>query len=139
MPPRRYRPNLLRAGELTAVWVPDARHEAVRDLVPVVDAGVKDYKSKRENVSSLLLRLGLYYLGKKTWGPSQLNWLTCLKPEHRDQGIAFEEMMLAVGSGSRGRSTPCAKRSPIGRWRRLSKSLQAMRGMDIIGAITFLA
>ena len=25
--------RLLRAGELTAVWVPDARHEAMRDLV----------------------------------------------------------------------------------------------------------
>ncbi len=25
--------KLLRAGELTAVWVPDARHEAMRDLV----------------------------------------------------------------------------------------------------------
>ena len=26
--------KLLRAGELTAVCVPDARHEAMRDLVP---------------------------------------------------------------------------------------------------------
>jgi hypothetical protein len=25
--------RLLRAGELTAVWVPDAGHEAMRDLV----------------------------------------------------------------------------------------------------------
>ena len=60
--------KLLRAGELTAVWVPDARHEAMRDLVRARDAAVKDHKSKRQNVSSLLLRLGLHYPGKKTWG-----------------------------------------------------------------------
>ena len=32
--------RLLRAGELTAVWVPDARHEAMRDLVRARDAAV---------------------------------------------------------------------------------------------------
>src|ERR1700716_3455165 len=39
--------NLLRAGELTAVWVPDDRHEAMRDLVRARDAAVKDYRIKR--------------------------------------------------------------------------------------------
>ena len=88
--------RLLRAGELTAVWVPDTRHEAMRDLVRARDAAAKDYKSKRQNVSSLLLRLGLHYPGKKTWGRSHMNWLTSLKLEHREQRIAFEEMLLAV-------------------------------------------
>lgn len=50
--------KLLRAGELTAVWVPDARHEAMRDLVRAHDAAARDYRSKRQNVSALLLRLG---------------------------------------------------------------------------------
>ena len=44
--------KLLRAGELTAVWVPDARHEAMRDLVRARDAAAKDYKCKRQHVSS---------------------------------------------------------------------------------------
>src|ERR1700682_4452909 len=43
--------KLLRAGELTAVWVPDERHEAMRDLVRARDAAVKDYRIKRQNVS----------------------------------------------------------------------------------------
>src|ERR1700726_1972200 len=50
--------KLLRAGELTAVWVPDARHEAMRDLVRAREAAVDDLKSKRQQVLSLLLRLG---------------------------------------------------------------------------------
>jgi transposase len=35
--------KLLRAGELTAVWVPDERHEAMRDLVRARDTAAKDY------------------------------------------------------------------------------------------------
>ena len=34
--------RLLRAGELTAVWVPDATHEAVRDLGRARAAGKRD-------------------------------------------------------------------------------------------------
>ena len=88
--------KLLRAGELTPVWVPDERHEAMRDLVRARDTAVKDYKIKRQNVSSLLLRLGRHYPGKKTWGRAHINWLTGLKLEHCEQRIAFEEMLLAV-------------------------------------------
>jgi transposase len=88
--------KLLRAGELTAVWVPDERHEAMRDLVRARDAAAKDYRIKRQNVSSLLLRLGRHYPGKKTWGRAHINWLTSLKLDHREQRIAFEEMLLAV-------------------------------------------
>jgi transposase len=37
------------AGELTAVWVPDAIHEAVRDLVRARDAAAPDLRRKRSN------------------------------------------------------------------------------------------
>src|SRR6202521_4016298 len=59
--------KLLRAGELTAVWVPDARHEAMRDLTRAREAAVEDLRSKRQRVSAFLLRQSLYYAGKKTW------------------------------------------------------------------------
>jgi transposase len=59
--------KLLRAGELTAVWVPDARHEAMRDLVRAREAAVDDLKSKRQQVLSLLLRLGRHFTGKRTY------------------------------------------------------------------------
>src|SRR4249920_3871855 len=53
--------KLHRAGELTAVWVPNARHEAMRDLVRAREAAVDDLKSKRQQVLSLLLRLGRHF------------------------------------------------------------------------------
>jgi len=36
--------KLLRAGELIAVWVPDERHEAMRDLVRARGTAAKDYR-----------------------------------------------------------------------------------------------
>jgi transposase len=36
-----------RAGELTAVWVPDAAHEALRDLVRAREAAKKDQLKAR--------------------------------------------------------------------------------------------
>src|SRR3982074_2796886 len=67
--------KLLRAGELTAVWVPDRHHEAMRDLSRARGAAVEDLQSKRQQVSSFLLRQGLHYPGKKTWTKTHMRWL----------------------------------------------------------------
>jgi transposase len=134
--------KLLRAGELTAVWVPDERHEAMRDLVRARDAAVKDYRIKRQNVSSLLLRLGRHYPGKKTWGRAHINWLTSLKLEHREQRIAFEEMLLAVRQvRERIERLEQAMREAVADWTLapVIEAVQAMRGIDTVGAIAFLA
>ena len=48
--------RLFRAGELTAVWVPDAVHEAVRDLVRAREAAAADLRKKRQQLLSFLLR-----------------------------------------------------------------------------------
>src|SRR5271169_5272920 len=48
--------RLLRAAELTAVWVPDETHEAVRDLVRTRAMAVEDYRRHRQHISSFLLR-----------------------------------------------------------------------------------
>jgi transposase len=84
------------AGELTAVWVPDERHEAMRDLSRARQAAHKDLRGKRQKIISLMLRLGRNYPGKKTWGPAHMDWLMRQKLEHRKQRIAFEELMESV-------------------------------------------
>src|SRR5215471_9907179 len=53
--------KLLRAAELTAVWVPDRHHEAVRDLTRARGTAVMDLRAKRQQLSSFLLRQGLHY------------------------------------------------------------------------------
>ena len=85
--------KLLRAGELTVVWVPDERHEAMRDLSRARQAVKKDLQGKRQQISSLMLRLGRIYPGKTTWGPAHMKWLMAQKLEHREQRITFEELL----------------------------------------------
>ena len=75
--------KLSRAGELTAVWVPDERHEAMRDLSRARLAAKKDLQGKRQQISSFMLRLGRVYPGKTTWGPAHMNWLMSQNLEHR--------------------------------------------------------
>jgi transposase len=89
-----------RAGELTAVWVPDPRHEAMRDLTRARGPAVEDLRAKRQQVSSFLLRLGLHYPGDKTSTKTHMNWLAKQKLAHAEQRIAFEEMLLGGAPGA---------------------------------------
>src|SRR5664279_767796 len=50
--------KLLRADELTPVWIPDGRHEAMRDLARARETAMLDLRTKRQHVSAFLLRLG---------------------------------------------------------------------------------
>jgi transposase len=134
--------KLLRAGELTAVWVPDGRHEAMRDLTRARGAAVVDLRSKRQQVTALLLRLGRHYAGKTTWGKAHLAWLTSQKLEHAEQRIAFEEMLLAVRQAQEriGRLEE-AIRTAVPDWslEPVVTALMALRGVDLVTATAFLA
>src|SRR5271157_4638704 len=47
---------LHRGGLLTAVWVPDAAHEAMRDLIRIRLAAVRAVRTARQQLSAFLLR-----------------------------------------------------------------------------------
>ena len=68
-----------RAGELTAVWVPDAAHEALRDLVRAREAAKKDQLKARHRLGKFLLRHGRRPEGMKAWTKQHLEWIktTC--------------------------------------------------------------
>jgi transposase len=134
--------KLLRAGELTAVWVPDARHEAMRDLTRAREAAVEDLTSKRQQVLSLLLRLGRHYVGKRNWTRMHMNWLASQKLDHAEQRIAFEEMLLAVREAqARVVRLEQAIRTALPDWSlaEVVTALMAMRGFDLVSASAFLA
>jgi transposase len=134
--------KLLRAGELTAVWVPDERHEAMRDLSRARGAAVEDLRSKRQQVSSFLLRHSLHYPGKKTWTKTHMSWLASQKFGHPEQRIAFEEMLLAIRQAQdRIERLEQAIRAAVPDWSlaEVVTALMAMRGIDLVAATTFLA
>jgi transposase len=132
----------LRAGDLTAVWVPDAHHEAVRDLSRARGAAVRDLRTKRQQVSALLLRLGQSYPGKTTWGKAHLAWLAGRKLDHLEQRIALEEMLHAVRQASdRIGRLEHAIRAAVPDWSLAPTAiaLMALRGIDLIAATSLLA
>lgn len=59
--------RLLRAGELTAVWVPYESHEAMRDLVRARAAAVEKLRVHRQQISAFMLKNSHVYPRKKGW------------------------------------------------------------------------
>jgi transposase len=132
----------LRAGDLTAVWVPDPHHEAVRDLTRARGAAVRDLRTKRQQVSALLLRLGEPYPGKTTWGKTHLAWLAGRKLQHVEQRIALDEMLHAVRQATdRIGRLEQAIRAALPDWSLAptASALMALRGIDLIAATSLLA
>ena len=65
-----------RVGELTPVWVPDADHEALRDLVRAREAAKKDQLRHRHRLGKFLLRHGKRPTDPgKAWTQKYLNWI----------------------------------------------------------------
>ena len=60
--------RLLRAGELTAVYVPEPTDEAIRDLCRARTDAVDDQRRCRFRLKAFLLRHGYRYQGKANWG-----------------------------------------------------------------------
>ena len=135
--------KLLRAGELTAVWVPDRRHEAMRDLTRARETAVIDLRSKRQQVSAFLLRQGRWYpAGKKTWTNAHMNWLAGQKFEQPERRIVFEEMMFAIRQAQeRVERLEPAIRAAVPDWSlaKVVTALMAFRGIDLISATGLLA
>ncbi len=133
--------KLLRADELTAVWVPDDRHEAMRDLFRARGLAQRDLRSKRQQISGFLLRLGMPYPGANRWGKAHLNWLAGRKLDHREQRLAFEELMLAMRQAKeRSERLEQAIRDSVPEWSLapVVVALQAMRGIDLITSVGLL-
>jgi transposase len=66
-----------RAGDLTPVWVPDAAHEALRDLVRAREDARQDQTRARHRLGKFLLRHGCYPAEdiKRNWTHKHMTWI----------------------------------------------------------------
>lgn len=134
--------RLSRSGDLTAVRVPGAADEAVRDLVRARDDAVRECRNARHRLKALLLRNGIIYAGKSAWTAAHLRWLATLKMQHAAQQIGFQEYLHSVTeSTARIARLEQALRDALPEWRLkpLVQALQAMRGVQLIAAMTLVA
>ena len=133
--------RLLRAGELTAVWVPGEAHEAVRELIRSRDAAVDDLRRKQQSISSMMLRYGRSYPGRKTWGARHRQWLQTQHFEHPAQQLVRQEMILAVQHAQeRLTRVEAAIVEFLPGWSLapVVEALQALRGVRLITATTIM-
>ena len=135
--------RLLRAGDLTAVWVPDQEQERMRDLSRARDDMKAQERKARQQLNAFLLRHGHHWpRGKTRWNPAHENWLAGLKMAHPWQQIVLQEYIDAEQAARRRvaqltdhlmRALPEWSLAPV------VDSLIALRGVDKLAAIVLLA
>lgn len=88
--------RLHRAGELTAVHVPDERDEAIRDLCRARTDAVQDQRSARHQLKAFLLRNGYRYGEKTSWSAAHMRYLRELILPHPAMKIVLEEYLQCI-------------------------------------------
>jgi transposase len=121
---------------LTPVWVPDAAHEAMRDLIRARQAAVRAVRAARQQLSAFLLRHErIYPDGKKAWTKVHRRWLAEQSFAQPAQQIVLEESIEAVRLGEQRRDRVDGYlRAQIPTWSLfpLVRNLCALRGLDMI-------
>src|ERR1700747_462294 len=133
--------RLHRAGELTAVWVPDARHEAMRDLVRARLDAVHALRRARQQLSGFLLRQSCHY-GRPAWTKLHRRWLAGLRFEQAAHHIVLEDYIAAVEAAEARRDRLTAQiEAMLPDWTLapVVAGLQTMRGMALVNAATVIA
>lgn len=134
--------KLHRSGELTAVWVPDGAHEAMRDLVRARATAARVLAKARQHLSGFLLRHGRVYLGQRAWTRAYRRWLTTVRFDHPAQQIVLQDYIHAVEDAEKRVSSLVQQiENLLEAWSMapLVKAIQAMRGIALINAITLVA
>jgi transposase len=134
--------RLPRAGELTPVRVPDEGHEAMRDLVRARAAAVEALRVHKQQVAAFLLKHGRHFPRKTPWGARYLRWLQEQKFAHPAHQIVLQEAVEAVRlarervlrlEGLIEELLPTWSLAPV------VNALQALRGVSLVVAVTFVA
>jgi transposase len=135
-----------RAGDLTPVWVPDAAHEALRDLVRAREAAKKDQLRARHRLGKFLLRQGRRPpTAMKAWTQAHLRWVkSAVHFDHAAQEATLLDYLQEVDHVADRierleRAIDAAVKTAPGRIRAVIEALQALRGIALVSAVTIVA
>jgi transposase len=132
--------RLLRAGELTPVRIPDTAHEAMRGLVRARAAAARDAGPKKRQVSAFLLRHSRLFPRKKNWGARYRCWLQEQGFEHPADQIVLQELIEDVRLAEERRARierAIEELLPTWGLAPVVEALQALRGVELVTAVTF--
>ena len=133
--------RLLRAGELTYVWVPDPLHEAMRDLVRARHVASHDVRKARAHIQMFLLKHGLRY-ENKPWPYRHRTWLADRRFEHPGQQVAFQSYLNRLGQAEARKKEleeQIATIVPTWSLGPMVTALQALKGVGLVIAATLVA
>jgi len=135
--------ELLRAGELTPVWVPDAEQEAIRDLVRTRDDFKTSQRKVRQQLLAFLLRHSQRWTGgKKNWTQGFWGWLEALQMPSVHQQFALKEYIDAVRRyGDQIEAIEAQMNRAKAGWvlEPIVDALMAMRGINLVTAMGIVA
>ncbi|EOM5295168.1 IS110 family transposase, partial [Escherichia coli] len=133
--------RLLRAGELTPVWIPDLTHEAMRDLIRARAAAKRDSRVARQRILSMLLRTDKRYAGKH-WTGKHRTWLANQSFSQPSQQIAFQhycQSLEQIEDRILQLDQEISRLLPEWSLCNLVCQLQALKGVGQLTAITLVA
>lgn len=136
-----------RAGDLTAVWVPDAAHEALRDLVRAREDARQDQHRARQRLGKFLLRHGWYPPEdiKTKWTAKHMTWIKeKIKFEQPALEAAFLDYVHEVEHAadriqSLEKAIDNAVEKAPAEIQEVVRALQALRGVAKIAAVSIVA
>lgn len=134
-----------RAGDLTAVWVPDAAHEALRDLVRAREAAKKDQLRARHRLGKFLLRQGRRAPeGSCAWTAKHMAWVVKQhfeQPAH--EAVLGDYLHEVEQAGERIKRLEAGIDTAVAsvpqELREVIEALQALRGIAKISAVSLVA
>jgi transposase len=134
--------RLYRAGELTAVNVPDSAQEALRDLTRARDDMKHLQRQAKQRLLAFLLRHGVRYEGRSHWTQAHYRWLETIKFEQPAQQIVLQEYIdtvLACGRRVASLEQQIEHTAQQSKAWPVIEALMALRGVSLLTATTIVA
>jgi len=134
--------RLLRAGELSPVYIPESTDEAIRDLCRARTDAVDDRCRSRHRLKGFLLRHGYHYQGKSSWSAAHERYLRELVLPHPAMKVILEEYLQGIAAaGERIARCEEAMRALLEKWhlRPAVEALMAMKGFRTVAAMILVS
>ena len=132
----------LRAGDLTAVYVPEESTEALRDLERARDAAKKAEKTAKHQLGKFLLRQGRRWTGGSNWTQRHMAWIRTQTFEHEAHMRVLRDYLKTLEDATERVERLMSDIEELVETSTLAplvKALQSLRGVATLSAVVIAA
>jgi len=131
----------LRAGQLTAIYVPTQQDESVRDYLRMYEAFRGDLRICKQRILQFLLRRSLSYGGGGPWTVKHRHWLSTLEfqqPRDRQTLDMYLAQMQELEAKCAEAAAEVESIAAQDCYRQQTKKLTAFKGIKTLIALSFI-